>query len=71
MNDQGKKANLQNAQLTVLLEINGRVHLVGMKKDRLQAIEMLVKASAEFVMPTEKSQAELCDFLGHEGVERG
>jgi len=71
MTDQGKKVNLEKAQLTVLLEINGRVHMVAMKSDRMQAIEMLVKVSAESVIPTSRSQTELCDFLGHKGVVQG
>ncbi|MEK5139112.1 hypothetical protein MKZ18_06400 [Priestia sp. FSL W8-0001] len=62
------KANLEHAQVTVLLEINGQIHLVAMDKEKLDAINMLVKSSAEMVVPTGKSQADLNKFLGYTRV---
>lgn len=62
------KVNLEHAQVTVLLEINGQMHLVATNKEKLDAINMLVKASAEMVVLTGKSQADLNKFLGYTKV---
>lgn len=57
------KKNVENAQVTLLLEIDGEIHLVGMSPDRRDALSMMVKASAEIAVPTKRSQAELNAFL--------
>lgn len=62
------KANLEHAQVTILLEINGQMHLVAMNKEKLDAINMLVKVSAEMAVPTGKSQSDLNKFLGYTKV---
>lgn len=62
------KANLEHAQVTVLIEINGQIHLVAMDKEKFDAINMLVKVSAEMVVPTGKSQSDLNKFLGYTKV---
>jgi hypothetical protein len=57
------KKDLTNAQVSILLEIDGQVHLVGFEKERLEAITTLIKMGTEVVVPTGKSQAELRGFL--------
>lgn len=57
------KKDLTNAQVSILLEIDGQVHLVGFEKERLETITSLVKVAAEVAIPTGKSQAELRVFL--------
>lgn len=55
--------DITNAQVSILLEIDGQVHLVGIEKERLEAITTLIKVGAEVAVPTGKSQAELRGFL--------
>lgn len=57
------KKDLTNAQVSILLEIDGQVHLVGFEKERFEAITTLIKAAAEVAVPTGKSQTELRGFL--------
>lgn len=59
------KKNIEDAQVTILLEIDGKIHLVGMKKDNFDAVSLLIKSSAELAAPTGKTQGELNDFLGY------
>lgn len=56
--------NLENAQVNVLVEVDGAICLVAMSKEQLQAIEMLVKISAAKLYKTSKTQADLNKFLG-------
>lgn len=56
--------NLENAQVTVLVEVNGDICLVAMPKEQLQAIETLVKISVAKLYKTRKTQADLNKFLG-------
>lgn len=55
---------IKDAQVTVLLEIDGEIHLVGMTKDNLDAVNMMVKAAAEIVVPTGRSQGDINKWLG-------
>jgi len=57
------KKDLTNAQVSILLEIDGQVHLVGFEKERLETITSLVKVAAEVAVPTGRSQTELRGFL--------
>lgn len=57
--------NIEDAQVSILLEIDGKVHLVGMTKERLDAITALIKNAVEVVVPTKKTQRELRDFLDY------
>lgn len=56
--------NLENAQVNVLVEVDGAICLVAMSKEQLQAIEMLVKISVAKLYKTSKTQADLNKFLG-------
>lgn len=55
--------NIENAQLSILLEIDGKVHLVGMDKEELEVIQGLIKTAVKVVIPTSKSQNDLRKFL--------
>lgn len=57
------KIDIKNGSITVLIEIDGQVHLVGMSKERLEAVQTMVKMSAEAVIPTGKNQKQLVNFL--------
>lgn len=59
------EVNLDKAQVTLLLEIDGKVHLIGMEKEKLEAVEFLIKRSVAVVVPTKKSQHELVNFLNY------
>lgn len=59
-----KEQDLTNASVTILLEIDGVVHLVEMKTERYEAIGMMAKIAAEKAYRTKKSQNELMEFLG-------
>lgn len=63
--------NLENAQVNVLMEVNGAVCLVAMTKEQLQAIETLVKMSVAELYKTSKTQADLNKFLGVRNSEMG
>lgn len=56
--------NLKNAQVNVLVEVDGAICLVAMPKEQLQAIETLVKISVAKLYKTSKTQADLNKFLG-------
>lgn len=57
------KINIDNSRASILLEINGDVHLVGIDKDKLEAITLLIKTSTKVVVPTGRTQKELRNFL--------
>ena len=57
--------SIEGAQLSILLEIDGKVHLVGLSKERLEMLDGLIKMAVEVAIPTNKSQKDLCDFLGY------
>lgn len=57
------KKDLTNAQVSILLEIDGQVHLVGFDKEHLEVVTKMIKMAAEVAIPTGKSQSELRGFL--------
>ncbi|WP_263708017.1 hypothetical protein [Shouchella tritolerans] len=59
--------SVKEAQVTILVEINGQVHLVAMEREKLEAVTFLAKNSIHGVIATGKSQAELNEFLGYRG----
>lgn len=61
------KVNLENATANILLTVNGELHLVATSQDKLDAITMLIKASANAVVPTGRHQGEFNKFLGYRG----
>lgn len=61
------EVNTEKAMVNVILTINGKMHLIGMSQDKLDAVSLLVKQAAEVVVPTGKTQAEFNSFLGYKG----
>ena len=61
------EVNIEHATVTVLLEIDGHVHLIGLHEDKLMMIELITKRAAEVVIPTGKTQNELLAFLNYRG----
>lgn len=57
------KKDLTNAQVNILLEIDGQVHLAGFDKEHLEVITKMIKMGVELAIPTSKSQAQLREFL--------
>lgn len=64
------EVKIDDAQVNLLLEVNGKIHLVGMSKDKLDAVEFLIKNSVSTIIPTKKTQQDLLEFLDYKGVKR-
>ena len=62
--DDLKNVDITTSQVTILIEIDGQVHLVGMPKDDYKIISELIKRSIVKVIPTSKTQTELRLFFG-------
>lgn len=58
-----KNVDISNSQVSILIEIDGVVHLVGMEKDYYEAVSEVVKRSIATVIPTNKTQHELRKFF--------
>lgn len=59
-----QRVDVQNAQLTILINIDGRIYLVGFDKEQYEAIQVLVKTAIKTVIPTKVKQVQLNGFLG-------
>lgn len=59
-----EKLNVENASVNILLDVDGKIYLVAMKKDQMEAINSLVKMAATNVIPTGKTNYEFLKFLG-------
>ncbi|RKD22566.1 hypothetical protein BEP19_09910 [Ammoniphilus oxalaticus] len=59
------KVNIESSTVNVLLELGGEVHLVAMHPDKYEAVSILVKAAAETIIKTGKTQTELLHFLNY------
>lgn len=64
-----KTMNVDNAEVTITLSVDGKVYLVAMPEDNLKAIAFLIKQATETIVPTGVMQGDLRDFL-MEGVEK-
>ena len=61
------RVSVEESSVTVLLEIDGNVHLVGMSQERIEALEAMVKMAADVAYNTKRTQSELNEFLGYKG----
>jgi len=59
------RIDIQDAQLSLLIEIDGNVHLIGIDKEKLEAINFLIKESISVVIPTNRTQQDLLNFLDY------
>lgn len=57
------EVDLKDATVSVLIEVDGIVHLVTMKKERYEAISFVAKQAACGLVKTKRTQNELYDFL--------
>lgn len=61
------KVSIEAASVTVLLEIDGDIHLISMTPERKEALETMVKMVADKAYNTKWTQSELNQFLGYKG----
>lgn len=61
------RVSIEDASVTVLLEIDGEVYFIGMSKERKEALDEMVKMVADVAYNTKRTQAELNEFLGYKG----
>ncbi|MCM3618734.1 hypothetical protein M3936_14175 [Sutcliffiella horikoshii] len=61
------EVNVENAQVNLMLEVNGKIHLVAMDKEKLETIEFMIKRATSAIIPTEKTQEDLLAFLNNKG----
>lgn len=67
MRGENMKIDVTNATVNILMEIDGKIHLIASKKDKYETISHLVKNSIEYAIPTDKTQADLLKFLNYKG----
>ena len=61
------RVSIEDASVTVLLEINEEVYFIGMSEERKEALDEMVKMVADVAYNTKRTQAELNEFLGYKG----
>lgn len=59
-----KTVEVTDAQITMLIEIDGQVHLIAMEKENYAVLSEMVKRSIATVVPTARTQTELRSFFG-------
>lgn len=59
-----QQVDVQNAQLTILINIDGQMYLTGFDKSQYGAVQVLVKTAIKTVIPTKVTQGKLNEFLG-------
>lgn len=59
-----KEVDVTKSEVTMLIEIDGQVHLIAMEKDNYAMLSELVKRSIKSVVPTKVSQQEFKKFVG-------
>lgn len=59
-----QQVDVQNAQLTILINIDGQMYLTAFDKEQYEAVQVLVKTAIKTVIPTEVKQVQLNEFLG-------
>lgn len=64
------RVSIEDATVTVLLEINGDVHLVGINKEHKEALDTFVKMVADVAYNTLRTQSELNEFLGYREAKK-
>ena len=65
--DYVKEISVKDANVNILLDIGGEVHIVGFEKERLEAIEFLIKSAVKGMHNTGKRREEFLEFLGVKG----
>ncbi|WP_062323872.1 hypothetical protein [Halolactibacillus sp. JCM 19043] len=55
--------DVENAQVTILMNDSNKVYVVAMTKEKLEAVTTAIKLATEYAIPTTKTQMELVEFL--------
>lgn len=58
------QVDITNTQATILLGIDGKMHLVAMEKETYKVVNELIKRSIDSVIPTGRTQKECREFFG-------
>lgn len=56
--------NIEKATINILVELDGDLYMVKMKKDDFEAVSFLTKRAIDTLVKTERKQVELLEFLG-------
>ena len=64
------RVNVEDSSVTVLLEINGDVHFIGVNKEHKDALDSFVKMVADVAYNTKRTQSELNEFLGYRETKK-
>ena len=62
-----KQVDIQDAPLTILISIDGQMHMTAFDKDQYEAIAALVKMGIKTIVPTSATQSQLNKLLRGEG----
>ena len=63
-----QQVDIENAPLTILISIDGQVHLTAFKKEQYEALSALLKMGMQNVIPTQVTQSELNKLLRGENL---
>ena len=63
-----KQVDIENAPLTILISIDGQVHLTAFDKEQYEALSALLKMGMKNVIPTQVTQSELNKLLRGENL---
>lgn len=58
-----RQVEIENAPLTILISIDGQIHLTAFKRDQFEVLSDLLKNSMQNVIPTKATQSELNKLL--------
>lgn len=59
------KVNIDQLDIAILAFHDGKVHLVAMEKEKLEAVTGLAKMATSNIIPTGKTRKELLKFLNY------
>lgn len=58
-----KQVDIQDAQLTILVSIDGQMHMTAFDKDEFESLSALVKMGIKAVVPTQATQSQINKIL--------
>lgn len=62
-----KQIEIQNAPLTILISIDGQMHMAAFDKEQYEVLSELIKRGIKSVVPTPATQSQLNKLLRGEG----
>lgn len=60
--------NIQNAPLTILISIDGRMYLTAFEEEKYEALSSLLKMGISTIVPTDVTQSALNKLLRGESL---